>query len=146
MGASTFRIMAFGQRANSGGSHAPTSSYSQQPPGPSVGLALPPGTSPPVRLPAIGHHQNALGGPPGDRRGGQFPPRHLPVARRAPRRGDRPQGGVRLPPGLRGTPAPPQPRLGGAASPVAAPSAATAGDRSDLDSLPRGALPRPQGG
>src|SRR5512135_1713720 len=68
------------------------------------------------------------------------------VARRAPRRGNRSQGGVRQPPGLRGAAAPPQPRPGGPASQGAVPPPATAGARPDLDPLPRGALPRPPGG
>src|SRR5512135_3393886 len=141
MGASPLRIMALRHRANPGGGHAPTPSYAPPSAGPSLRFAFPAGTPPAARLQAIGHHRDALGRPPGDRRGGQLAPRHLSVARRAPRRGNRSQGGVRQPPGLRGAAAPPQPRLGGPAPQGAVPPPATAGDRPDLDPLPRGALP-----
>src|SRR5512142_2324478 len=133
MGARPFRIMAFGHEADPGGSHAPTPSYPEPSPGPSLRHQPPATARPAVRLQAEGLRPDPLGRPAGRRRRCHLDPRRLLAARRPGLRGDDPQGALRLAARVRRTPAAAQPRPGRTPAPGLAPAAAAAGDRPDLD-------------
>src|SRR5215210_5606035 len=125
MDARSLRIMAFGHEADAGGSHAPTPSYPEPSPGPSVRHQTSAGARPAARLQADGLRPDPLGRLARRRRRGHLDPRRLWTPRRPPRRGDDPQGPLRLPARLRRTPAAAQPRPGRPVAPDAAAAAAT---------------------
>src|SRR5262245_54534455 len=142
MSARSLRNMAFGYGAVPGGSHAPTPSYAEPSPGPSLRHRPPAGTRPAPRLQAQGLDPDPLGRVAGLRRRGHLDPRRLLAARRPPLRGDDPQGPLRLAARALRTPAAAQSRLGRPLAPGVAPGAATAGDRPDLGPLSRRTLRR----
>src|SRR6516165_9916634 len=96
MSARSLRIMAFGNEADPGGSHAPAPSYPEPPPGPSLRHQAPATPRPAAGLQTEGDRADPLGGPAGRRRRGRLDPRRLRAPRRPPGRGDDPPGPLRL--------------------------------------------------
>src|SRR5512135_2178100 len=144
MDASSPRIMAFGDTAITGGSHAPTPSY----PRPQAGL--PPrraaSASPP---PVQGLQAQDLGPDPLVAVAGRRGPDHLVVRRlptppRRPLRRDGAPGPLGHTARLRRPATTAQRRAGRAPAQGAVPAPPEAGHRPDLDPLPRPAVPRPQ--
>src|SRR5512135_1388823 len=141
MDASSPRIMAFGDTAITGGSHAPTPSY----PRPQAGL--PPGrTAPASPSPIQGLQTQDLGSDPLGTVAGRRRPDHLAVRRlraapRRPLRRDRPQGAAGHAPRLRHVATAAQRRAGRVPAQGAPQVPPAAGHRPDADPLPRPALP-----
>src|SRR5918994_4697903 len=135
MDASPLRIMTFGHRVTTGGSHAPESSYPRPHPGPPPRRRAP--TSPP-EVPGLqtqDFRPGPLVAPVGRRRPHHLAVRRLRTPAPRPLRRDGTQGPAGHPARLRHPPTTAQRRIGRTPAQDAPQAPPTAGYRPDLDPL-----------